>query len=69
MGQVFQAFADAEILRIVDRAFGAQAAAFLEILFEIHALVAHIQAGGHALSDQPSGKPARSRPGDLPLKK
>jgi hypothetical protein len=39
MGQVFPAFAHPEVLRVVDRTFGAQPASLFEILLEIKALV------------------------------
>src|SRR2546427_7626932 len=48
--QIFYPFIDAEIPRIVEGALGAQASAFLVILFEVKMFVADVQTGMHPLA-------------------
>jgi hypothetical protein len=56
VGQVLKILADPEIQGIVDGAFGASGAALLEVLLQIEAFVADMEAGGDAVSEDAGGE-------------
>ncbi len=68
IGQVGQAFVHFKILGIAEDAFGAQAAPFLERLFQVKLLVLDVQARMDPLLHDPSAKGARRRLRDPAVK-
>ena len=64
VGQVFEILADPEIEGIVDGAFSAGGAAFLEVLLQIEALVTDVEAGSDAVGEDAGGEFAGGAPGD-----
>ena len=57
LGQVVQAFADAEVVAVVDGGLGAQRPAFLVILLDARVLVVDVQGRGHALGEDAGAEP------------
>ena len=61
--EVAQTTLDAQVVGIVDGGLGAQGAPLLEVLLDVAALVLDVQAGEHAVGDDPGARtaPAWSR--------
>ncbi len=66
--QVVQSFADAEVVGVVDRCFGAQSALFLMILLDPCVLVIDMEGGCDALGEDAGAEPSRGAPVDAALK-
>src|SRR5258708_5016879 len=66
--QVVQSFADAEVVGVVDRCFGAQSALFLMILLDPCVLVIDMEGGCDALGEDAGAEPSRGAPVDTALK-
>jgi hypothetical protein len=62
--QVLERLAHPEIQGVIDRAFGARGAAFLEVLLQIEALVPDVEAGSDAVGEDAGGEFAGGAPGD-----
>ena len=58
-GQVMQAFADAEVVGIVDGGLGAQGALLLVILLDARVFVVDVERGGDALREDAGSYPSR----------
>ena len=56
-GQVMQAFADAEVVGIVDGGLGAQGALLLVVLLDASVFVVDVERGGDALSEDAASIP------------
>ena len=63
--EVADGFSDVEVHRIVDRGFGSQSAAFLEVLLDVRVLVLDVQAGIDSVGDD-TGAVAEARSWSAP---
>src|SRR6516165_8899212 len=57
-GEVMQAFADAEVVAVVDGGLGAQGALLLVILLDASVFVVDVERGGDALSEDAGSHPS-----------
>jgi len=66
-GEVMQAFADAEVVAVVDGGLGAQGALLLVILLDASVFVVDVERGGDALSEDAGSHPSRGSAGDAAI--